>query len=135
LFNFDGPIVPTGTFSHASGSANVAIHSTGTYIARYKVIVRLAHTNTVSTFALALDSQVLAGSDRSTSMPTGDASLTMIGETIFRISALPVSGASLLSVINAGGPGNSPGVTTDIGTAITGTAVTSATLFVQKIAN
>jgi hypothetical protein len=145
VFNSNGPFAPGSTFVHSAGSADLAINTTGTYFARYKVIVAIAHsTSGVSTFALALDSgtgagpQVLAGSDRSTDIPTGDASLTMIGETVFTISTTPPSGGALLSVINAGGALTSPGPTTDIGadeSGTTPTAVTSVTLFVQKVAN
>ena len=142
-FNSDGPFAPGSTFSHASGSPNLAIHTTGTYVARYKLIIAIAHTNATSTFALALDTgsgpQVLAGSDRSTSIPTGDASLTMVGETVFTILSPPPLGGALLSVINAGGATTNPGLATNIGTQNsvggTPTAFTSATLTVQKIAN
>jgi hypothetical protein len=142
LFNLDGLFAPSSTFTHISGSSDIGIHTTGTYVARYKLVVDVAHTSAISTFALALDtgsgSQVLAGSDRSTDIAPGAASLTMVGETIFRISSPPPSGGFLLSVINAGGAGTIPGATTDIGadeSASTPTAVTSATLFIQKIAN
>ncbi len=142
LFNTNGPIAPGSTFTHIAGSANVAINTTGTYMARYKVIIQLAHTSAISTFALALDTgsgpKVIAGSDRSTNIAPGAASLTMVGETIFTVTSPPPVGGVLLSVINAGGAGTIPGATTNIGadeSASTPTAVTSATLFVQKIGN
>jgi hypothetical protein len=141
-FTFNGPFAPSSTFSHVAGSTNLAIHTTGTYLARYKLIIELAHTSATSTFALALDTglgpQVLVGSDRSTNIAPGAASLTMVGEIIFKVTSPPPPAGVLLSVINAGGAASVPGATTDIGadeTATTPTAITSATLFVQKIAN
>jgi hypothetical protein len=142
LFNTDGVFASGTTFTHSTGSANLAIHSTGTYLARYKLIILLAHTNSVSSFAFALNSGsgdvLLAGSDRSTDIAPGAASLTMVGECIFTISSTPPAGGDLLSVINAGGTGLTAGATTDIGADNSGTttaAITSATLCIQKIGN
>lgn len=141
-FNTLGLIAPGSTLAFTPTSPNIAILTTGTYIARYKLIIELAHPSSTSTFALALDTgtgpAVLAGSDRSTLIAPGAASLTMVGETIFKVTTTPPVGGVLLSVINAGGAGTTPGATTAIGadeSATTPTAVTSATLFVQKIAN
>jgi hypothetical protein len=140
LFTNTGLIAPGSTFSFTPTSPNIAINSTGTYIARYRLIVALSHPNAVTTFALALDTgtgpTVLAGSDRSTDLAAAD-SLTMVGETIFSIATPPPPGGFLLSVINAGGAATTPGALAGIGADNTGstpTALTSATLFVQKIA-
>ncbi len=141
LFTNNGPIAPGSTFTHTAGSGNLVINSTGTYLARYKVLIALAHPNAVQTFALALNTgsgpQVIVGSDRSTNIGPGAASLTMVGESVFTISSVPAGGV-LLSVINAGGSSSTPGATAGIAADFTGStpnSLTSATLSVQKISN
>ena len=78
----------------------MAIHSVGTYLARYVVTLAPGH-HVPSTFAIALDGLVLQGSDRSSSVIGGAGSITMIGEVIFRIATTPPAGGNLVSVKNA----------------------------------
>lgn len=127
LFNNSGPIAPTVTYSFTAPSTFVTINTTGTYSARYKVIVSLSHPSGTQVFALSLNGVTIPGSDRSTDVPTGNDSLTMVGESVFRVSSAP----AILSVSN-------PGLTTNnIGAdnPMVPNAFTSATLFVQKLAN
>lgn len=147
-FSSGGPNVSGAVFTHdaTASPTKLVIHKTGTYVARYKVIVALAQFGDLPpwTFALALDTGsgavVLPGSDRSTYTTGGTGaatpdSATMVGETIFTISSVPSAGA-ILTVINAGGSG--PGTIVFIGADIlspvpTANATTSATLLIQKI--
>lgn len=131
LFNLpDGPFAPSSTFSHLPGSAQLAIHSVGTYLARYVVTVALAH-GVPTTFTLALNGAVLQGSDRSSNIPTGAGELTMVGEVIFRISSAPPANGDLLTVMNAGFLGNGPNTAIDA----LAPANTAVSLFVQKLSS
>lgn len=133
LFDMSGAFAPSSTFTFAPASKTVAIHTVGTYLARYVVTLVAGHS-VPSTFAIALDNVVLPGSDRSSWIAGGAGSITMVGEIIFRISTTPPVGGNLVSVKNAGNaPPNTSGTTTSIGTALP--ATTSASLFIQKLSN
>jgi hypothetical protein len=140
LFTTNGSIAPGSTFGHVVGAPNVTINTTGTYLARYKLIISTGNTPNQSTFALALDTgsgpQVLAGSDRTAYIIAADSTI-MVGETIFTVSSSSTIPAQLY-VMNAGSSLTLPGAPTEIGSDFSGstpTAITSATLFIQKIAN
>lgn len=140
LFNLpDGPFAPSSTFSHLIGSSALAIHSVGTYLARYVVTVALGASppgpiirpfNT-TTFALALNGTVLQGSDRSSNMAPGAGELTMVGEVIFRIAAVPPASGDQLTIMNAGFLGNGPDTAIDS----LAPATTAVSLFIQKISS
>ncbi len=134
LFNLpDGPFAPGSTFSHMSGAAEVAIHSVGTYLARYVVTVSLdlPRLFNTTTFALALNGTVLQGSDRSSNIAPGAGELTMVGEVIFRISSEPPTNGDQLTVMNAGFLGNGSNTAIDQ----LGVATTAASLFIQKLSS
>jgi hypothetical protein len=130
LFDQGGGFSPTATFTFAPPSATVVINTVGTYLARYVVTLASGHAQP-STFAIALNGVVLEGSDRSTFVTGGSASVTMAGEIIFRVSTTPPAGGDLVSVINAGFLGN--GVSTVIGA--NAPATTSASLFIQQLSS
>jgi hypothetical protein len=133
LFDQGGEFAPSSTFTFAPASKTVAINSVGTYLARYIVTLAIGHA-VPSTFAIALDNVVLAGSDRSSWIVGGAGSITMVGEIIFRISTTPPVGGNLVSVKNAGNtPPNTSGATTLIGS--NSPATTSASLFIQKLSS
>lgn len=132
LFNLpDGNFAPGSTFSHGPGSASVAIHTVGTYLARYIVTVESAAHGVPTTFALALDGAVLQGSDRSSNIPVGAGELTMVGEVIFRISSTPPGPGNQLTVMNAGAGGT--GLNTFIDSEAPATI--AASLFIQKLSS
>lgn len=128
LFDQAGNFAPSSTFTFAPSSTTVAIHTVGTYLARYVVTLAAGHS-VPSTFALALDGIVIQGSDRSSWVAGGAGSITMVGERIFRISSTPPVGGNLVSVVNAGFLGAGPA--TVIGSLTP--ATTSASLFIQKL--
>jgi hypothetical protein len=133
LFDQFGAFAPGTAFTFAPSSKTVAINSVGTYLARYVVTLAPGHA-VPSTFAIALDNVVLAGSDRSSSVTGGAGSITMVGEIVFRISTTPPVGGNLVSVKNAG---NNPVNTSGADTVIISQApaTVSASLFIQKLSN
>jgi len=133
IFDQGGAFAPSSTFTFAPASTTVAINTVGTYLVRYVVTLDAGHA-VPSTFAVALDGVVLAGSDRSSWIAGGAGSITMVGEIIFRISTTPPVGGNLVSIRNAGNnPVNTAGATTVIGSS--SPATTSASLFIQKLSN
>ncbi len=119
---------PTATFSFTPSSTSVQINSVGTYLARYVVTLGPGHS-VPTTFSIEQDGVVLDGSDRSGAYTGGSQSITMTGEVIFRIAALPVIGYSSITVTNAGFLG--AGADTVI--ISNSPATTSASLFIQKL--